>query len=183
MIFGRNDEPARFETPFDVGGRINCQRTFHRQLAQDLPFDDGIAGDGLRVEDVAFRFDDELSFSFEIFGDGVGNMVVAQVDVGAATLAHRGLRAHRHLQFGAAVEAGDFPQLLRPLRRPGRGLEHILDADVLAALFAGRGDGGARFRLLVPATRANHQQSNLFLRWHSKLTRAGGQQPVSVRLI
>jgi len=42
----------------------------------------------------------------------------------------------------------------------------------LPAFFAGRGDGGTGFRLLVPAARAAHQDLGLFLRWHSMLTRS-----------
>src|SRR5439155_26752060 len=57
--------------------------------------------------------------------------------------------------------------------RTGGGVEDFLDANVLAALFAGCGDGDARFRLLVPAAGASHQDLILFLRWHSMLTRAG----------
>src|SRR5438552_2465067 len=73
-------------------------------------------------------------------------------------------------QLAAALEARDLPDLPRALRRAGGRFEDFLNADVLAALFAGRGDGGARFRLLVTATRAGHQDLSLFLRWHSKLS-------------
>src|SRR5881409_2372797 len=181
MIFRRNNQPARPETSFDVRGRINRQGSFGGQFAQELPFDDGVAHDDLGVEDVTFRFDDELAFGFEISGNGVGDVIVAQVDMAAAPLAHGGLRADRHLQVGAALEAGDFPDLPRTLWRAGGRFEEFLNADVLAALFAGRGDGGARFRLLVAATRAGHQDLGLFLRWHSKISRAGGRRRLSVR--
>src|SRR5437773_2148157 len=93
----------------------------------------------------------------------------------AAPLAHGGLCADRHLQIGAALETRDLPDLPRAFLGAGGRFEDFLNADILAALFAGRGDGGARFRLLVTATRAGHQDLSLFLRWHSKLSRAAGR--------
>src|SRR5207302_1449502 len=83
------------------------------------------------------------AFGFEIFGNRTGDVVITQVDVAAAAFAHRGLCADRHLQLGAALEADELPQLLRTDRRSGGGLEDSLNADVLPALFAGGGVGGA----------------------------------------
>src|SRR6266568_348736 len=99
----------------------------------------------------------------------------------AAPFAHGGLRADRHVQLGAALEARDLPHLRRTFLRAGSRFEDFLNADVLAALFAGRGDGGARFRLLMAATRAGYQDLGLFLRWHSRLSRAGDRRRLSVR--
>ena len=89
MIFRRNNEPARLEMSFDIRRRVNRQRTLRDELAEKFSFDDGITDDGFRVEDVTFGFQDELTFGFEIFGNRVGDVVIAQVDVAAAAFAHR----------------------------------------------------------------------------------------------
>src|ERR1044071_505395 len=146
---------------------------FGHQFAQELATDDGVADDRLGVEDITFEFDDKFALGFEVAGDGIGDVVAAQVDVAAAAFAHGGLGIERHLQFGAAFETGEFSDLLGPLRGAGGGPEDILDADVLAALLADRGDGGSRLRLLVPAAGADDQDLILFLRWHSRLAPAG----------
>src|SRR5438094_986743 len=150
MILRRNNEPARLETALEVRCRVKRQRMFRHQLAQKFPPDDGVAHDCFGVENVALGFDHKPAFGLEVAGDGVGDVVIAQVNVAAAALAHGGLGADGHLKCRAALETNQLAEFFRPLGRPGGGLGDFLNANVLAALFADCGDGGARFRLLLP---------------------------------
>src|SRR6266481_5706263 len=88
----------------------------------------------------------------------------------ATPFAHRRLRVNRHLQFGAAIKAGKPPSFRRWFRGFLFWFRDIVNAKVLAAFLADRGEGGARPRLLVPAMRT--RQQILFLldrRRHSTL--------------
>src|SRR5581483_1293054 len=104
-----NHQFRRFETALDLCGGMNCQRTLHHQLAEKTSLDHCLGHESFRIEHVAGRFDDERSLGFEVFRDCAGDVIVVEVHVAAAALAHRGLGADGNLEFSAAFETGDAP--------------------------------------------------------------------------
>jgi hypothetical protein len=72
-------------------------------------------------------------------------VIVAEVHVAAALLAHGGLRRCRDVQFRAASKTGDVANIALRRRNSRSGLELVLNAIVLAALLANRGIGGGWF--------------------------------------
>jgi len=136
MIFGRDDEMRGGEAAPDVGGGIDGQGTFGHQFAVEFSPNDGLTRNGLGVEHIAFFFDLEPALGLEIFGDGVGNLIVVQVHVTAAPFAHGGTGVGGDVQFGAAFEAGDTPEIQRAFGDFSRRLERLLNMEMPAALFA-----------------------------------------------
>src|SRR5436305_14621462 len=87
-VSGWDDEARGLECAFDFGPGVNLQRALGGQLAEQPALEDGFADDGIGVEEKAAFFDDEAPFGFEMLGGCVGDLIVPQVDVAAAPLAH-----------------------------------------------------------------------------------------------
>src|SRR5713101_5500699 len=161
----RDNLPRGRKVPLDLRPRMDFQGALGRPLPQQPPLEDAFAGDRVRVEEKASGFDQEAAFGPEVFGNGVGNLVVPQIHVAAAPLAHGGLRRERHFQFRRAFETGDASGLTRRRLRPRGRTEDLLHAKVLVALLANGGVGARRFGLGVPALRTSYRYLARLHRW------------------
>src|SRR5581483_5816972 len=97
-------------------------------------------------------FKREGALRLEVFRNGVGDVIILEIDVRAASFAHRRLRAGRHLQFGAAIETSDSLPFRLALRFAfgsffDRFAGGFLDVEVTAALTAKSGKTRTRLRL------------------------------------
>ena len=109
---------------------------FRRELPVKFPPNDDLAGDGFGVENVTFWLNYEPALGFEIFGGGVVDVVIVQIQITAALLAHGGLGAGGNIQFRAALEANDPPQIQRARDFFLRRVESFLNVEMPATLFA-----------------------------------------------
>ena len=92
-------------------------------------------------------------------------MIIAKIDMAAATLAHRGLGRDRHVELRAATETADAPQFtLRFDDLVGRCLSKVGEPEILPALFADRGISCRRLQLSVSALRTSDGH---FRRFHA----------------
>ena len=107
MLAGRNHQPPGGEAALDVRGGMNLQRARGDEFADEPAFDDRLAHQRVRVEDVALFLDHQSAMRPEVLGDGLGDPVVGQVHVAAAPFAHGGGGGQRHGQFRAALETAD----------------------------------------------------------------------------
>jgi len=146
-----NDELRRLESAFDFGGVVDFKRALGGKLPQQSALENDFSADGIGVEKKTALFDDKSALGLEILGDGIGDLVIAQVHVAAAPLAHGGLCGERHIQFGATVETRDPPLTSIWLQRPGHRLLEVLKPEVLVTLPANGGVSRGRLRLRVPA--------------------------------
>ena len=104
----------------------------------------------------------------EAFGNGLNDLVIGQVDVAAATLAHSGAGGFGHLQRGAALEATYLPLLDGGLRGANHGSQGLLHAKMGVALLTERRVRRSRFRLDMPALGARDRYRILFRHRHAK---------------
>ena len=194
----RENQLARLEAALDLRGAMNLQRV-GVELAEELALEDGFTRDGVGVEQAACLLQDDPALGAEVFRERVGDVVILQIHMSAATLAHGGLRRGRNLQFHTALEADDSLHAAPQFRRGGGagrlsragyflkntrtcagqlrsgcgrgGTSRLIQAEVLAALLANSGVGRRGFALGVPATRARHRS---FLRLHRWLGMGAG---------
>jgi len=78
-----------------------------RDLADEAAFDDGVAHECIGIKEIALFLDHQAAMRPEIFRNALGDVVVAEADVAAASFAHGGFSRHGHIEFGAAIETHD----------------------------------------------------------------------------
>jgi hypothetical protein len=138
-ISGWDNQPPGFETSFNLRTAVDGQRAFSDEFAQEFSLDDRVSHQHFRVEDVALLFHDKEAFGPKILRDRAGDVIVPQIHVVAAPLAHCGFRGDRDLEFGPAIETSDFPSFDFRRTRSRRGLTRggrleIIQAKVFVTL-------------------------------------------------
>src|SRR5262249_43909128 len=107
VVPGWDDELACRKAALDRGTGMNLQTAHANNFSNEPAFNDRITDHRVGVHDIAFFLQDKPAVGPEVFGNGLGDRVIAQVHVAAATLAHRGLGRGGHLEFSAALKADD----------------------------------------------------------------------------
>jgi hypothetical protein len=92
--------------------------------------------------------------SAETLGNGLGYLVVGEIDMAAASFAHGGRGRLGHLQFGATLETTDVPLFDCSRNRRRRRAQRLLNSEMFPALLANARVRSPRLRLDMPALRA-----------------------------
>src|SRR5262249_46257532 len=138
----------------DAGRGVDLQGPLRHQLADEAPFDDRLPDVRVGVQQVALFLDDQPAVGPVILGEGLGDLIIPQVDMAAAALAHGRFGSLGHVQIRAALKTANAPQLNDGLWRFRDRFNDFPDSEMVAATLANRRESAARFRLRMPALRA-----------------------------
>ena len=129
-ILCRDNKEAGGKGAFDLRTGVNGKGAFGIELAEESAAKDCFADEGFGVEDVAFGVNDEVALGAEVARDGASDVIIAQIDMRTAALAHGGLGGGRGDEFGAAIRTSEGPALdfLDGFRR--FRIEDILDLEM-----------------------------------------------------
>src|SRR5258708_15372329 len=118
-----HQQPACGEAALDPGGGVDFERALSHNLPNKPPFDDRLADPRVRVEHISLFFDHQPAISAEVFGSSLVDVIIAQIHVAAAALAHGGFSRRGHFQRGPALEADDPPLFNGRLALRGGSME------------------------------------------------------------
>jgi hypothetical protein len=166
MVSGRDDQPAGGEGAFDPRRRVNLERALGDQFADDPALDYRLGDERIGIHEVTFLFNDQPAVGAEIFDDSLSDLIIAQINVAAAALAHRRFGGDRHVQFRVALKTTNRflidDRLLGADWHPRRDKGLRLQPEMFPAFFTNSRVGALRLRLCMPAFGAGYHHGRRF---------------------
>lgn len=136
---------------------MDLQSALGDKFADEPPFKDGLADESIRIEHIPLFFNHKPAVRAKVFGNGLRDSVVAQVQVAAAPFAHRRSRRERDFEHCPALETANLLTFDNGLEWLGDGMQHFLQPKMSMALLAQGGVRRWRLRLSMPALRAGYR--------------------------
>src|SRR4051794_31044784 len=107
MIPDRHDQTTRSEAAFNICCGIDFQRAARGNFPDESSLDNRLPNQRICVKYITLLLEHQPPISAEIYKNRLYDLIIAQIHMAAAPLAHRRFRGQRYFKFRVALETAD----------------------------------------------------------------------------